>query len=367
MKRQCANCGKEFETNTKRKRFCSVTCKYISWSKEDFPDGSDFVVCKECGVRARQLLQHVEKVHHMTVEDYCAKHNCTRYDLSCEALHKQMSTNISKACHEGRCGWQKGKENPSHSEECRNGRRSPLSMNYKGYDGLNNTEKKQKISQFEKNVADAREANGNNSLTVEYYVNKGFSIDEAKKKLKERQSTFSLEKCISQYGEDEGRKIFAERQEKWQSTLKSKPIEEIERINKAKATSSKFLKSYSKISQCLFDAIYEQIKDSYTTIYYATLCTSIKENSVQNHEYEVILPDGIHRYFLDFYVKDNNKVIEFDGDYWHGEKRGNQKRDREREEKLKALGYVNILHIKERDYKANPQKVIDECVEFIRS
>ena len=28
-------------------------------------------------------------------------------------------------------------------------------------------------------------------------------------------------------------------------------------------------------------------------------------------------------YFLDFYIEDNNKVIEFDGDYWHGEKRGN--------------------------------------------
>ena len=359
MKRQCANCGKEFETNTKRKRFCSVTCKYISWSKEDFPDGSDFVVCKECGVRARQLLQHVEKVHHMTVEDYCVKHNCTRYDLSCEALHKQMSTNISKACHEGRCGWQKGKENPSHSEECRNGRRSPWSMNYKGYDGLNNTEKKQKISQFAKNVADAREANGNNSLTVEYYVNKGFSIDEAKKKLKERQSTFSLEKCISQYGEDEGRKIFAERQEKWQSTLKSKPIEEIERINKAKMLNGK---GYSKISQQLFNEIMLVIGNEYINVYYATNNPNLDFNEYMVHDNNTQC-----NFFLDFYVKDNNKVIEFDGDYWHGEKRGNQKRDKEREEKLKALGYVNILHVKERDYKANPQKVVDECVEFIRS
>ena len=359
MKRQCANCGKEFETNTKRKRFCSVTCKYISWSKEDFPDGSDFVVCKECGVRARQLLQHVEKVHHMTVEDYCAKHNCTRYDLSCEALHKQMSTNISKACHEGRCGWQKGKENPSHSEECRNGRRSPLSMNYKGYDGLSNTEKKQKISQFAKNVADAREANGNNSLTVEYYVNKGFSIDEAKKKLKERQSTFSLEKCISQYGEDEGRKIFAKRQEKWQSTLKSKPMEEIERINKAKMLNGK---GYSKISQQLFNEIMLVIGNEYINVYYATNNPNLDFNEYMVHDNNTQC-----NFFLDFYVKDNNKAIEFDGDYWHGEKRGNQKRDREREEKLKALGYVNILHIKERDYKANPQKVVDECVEFIRS
>ena len=359
MKRQCANCGKEFETNTKRKRFCSVTCKYISWSKEDFPDGSDFVVCKECGVRARQLLQHVEKVHHMTVEDYCAKHNCARYDLSCEALHKQMSTNISKACHEGRCGWQKGKENPSHSEECRNGRRSPWSMNYKGYDGLNNTEKKQKISQFAKNVADAREANGNNSLTVEYYVNKGFSIDEAKKKLKERQSTFSLEKCISQYGEDEGKKIFAERQEKWQSTLKSKPMEEIERINKAKMLNGK---GYSKISQQLFNEIMLVIGNEYSNVYYATNNPNLDFNEYMVHDNNTQC-----NFFLDFYVKDNNKVIEFDGDYWHGEKRGNQKRDKEREEKLKALGYVNILHVKERDYKANPQKVVDECVEFIRS
>lgn len=358
MKRQCANCGKEFETNTKRKRFCSVTCKYISWSKEDFPDGSDFVVCKECGVRARQLLQHIEKVHHMTVEDYCAKHNCTRYDLSCEVLHKQMSTNISKACHEGRCGWQKGKENPSHSEECRNGRRSPWSMNYKGYDGLSNTEKKQKISQFAKNVANSREANGNNSLTVEYYVNKGFSADEAKKKLKERQSTFSLEKCISQYGEDEGRKIFAERQEKWQSTLKSKPIEEIERINKAKMLNGK---GYSKISQQLFNKIMLVIGNEYINVYYATNNPNLDFNEYMVHDNNTQC-----NFFLDFYVKDNNKVIEFDGDYWHGEKRGNQKRDREREEKLKALGYVNILHVKECDYKANPQKIVDKCVEFIR-
>lgn len=65
-------------------------------------------------------------------------------------------------------------------------------------------------------------------------------------------------------------------------------------------------------------------------------------------------------------MKDNNKVIEFDGDYWHGERRGNQLRDKQRENDLKALGYVNILHVKERDYRNNPQAVIDECLQFIR-
>ena len=91
-----------------------------------------------------------------------------------------------------------------------------------------------------------------------------------------------------------------------------------------------------------------------------------KENSNKNFAYEVILEDEIHRFFLDFYVKDNNKVIEFDGDYWHGEKRGNQKREQERENKLKQLGFVNIIHVKECDYKADPQKVVDECIRFIK-
>jgi hypothetical protein len=40
-----------------------------------------------------------------------------------------------------------------------------------------------------------------------------------KLKLKERQATFSLKKCISKYGEIEGLKIFEDRQKKWQKTL----------------------------------------------------------------------------------------------------------------------------------------------------
>ena len=365
MIHKCDNCDEEFETNTRKKRFCSVTCKLVYRSKKTFPDGSDFIVCKECGVRARQLLQHVEKVHHMTVEDYCAKHNCTRYDLSCEALHKQMSTNISKACHEGRCGWQKDGDNPSHSAACKEGRRSPWSMNYKGYDGLTDEQKRKKISDFANAVAQTRNNNGNNSLTIDYYIARGYTKSEAKKLLKERQTTFTLAKCIKKYGEDKGKEVFTARQEKWQATLKSKPIEEIQRINKKKAASSKFLPSYSKISQTLFDKIYAIIKNEYKDVFYATLKTHL-QNTVCNHEYEVILPDGIHRYFLDFYVKDNNKVIEFDGDYWHSEKRGNQTRDKLREDSLRKLGFDNILHVKEQDYKANPDKVVQECVDFIR-
>ena len=71
---------------------------------------------------------------------------------------------------------------------------------------------------------------------------------------------------------------------------------------------------------------------------------------------------------LDFYVKDIDKCIEFDGDYWHGQKRGNQKRDKIREvEIMKSYPTLKIFHVKERDYKNDPEKVINECLDFINS
>ena len=71
---------------------------------------------------------------------------------------------------------------------------------------------------------------------IQYFIDKGLTEDEAKIALKERQSTFSLEKCIIKYGEIEGTKRWKERQIKWQNTLNSKSEEEIKRINMSKSS-----------------------------------------------------------------------------------------------------------------------------------
>jgi hypothetical protein len=71
---------------------------------------------------------------------------------------------------------------------------------------------------------------------IDYYINKGYSETEAKALLKERQTTFSLKKCIKEYGEEEGTKLWKERQEKWQNTLKSKSQDELDDINKRKSS-----------------------------------------------------------------------------------------------------------------------------------
>ena len=60
--------------------------------------------------------------------------------------------------------------------------------------------------------------------------------------------------------------------------------------------------------------------------------------------------------------------IEFDGDYWHGEKCGNQERDRKREEAIKkAMPSIKLKRISERDFKKNPESIVSECVEWINA
>lgn len=361
IRRTCKYCEQEFDAKTAKSQHCCRLCLIRDIAKQHFPDGSDFAECKECGMRGRQLTKHIKACHNMSVDEYCEKHHCDKSALSSPNFHilrVELSKSLALA---GKTGWQKGGKNPSHDAECKNGRRSKWSMNYSGYDGMSDEEKRKAISEFAQRSADKRQQNGNNSLTVEYYINKGYSIEDAKRLLKERQTTFSLKTCIEKYGKDEGQKIFDARQKKWQNTLQSKSPEELDRIRKARAESCRFLQSYSKISQRLFDAVYAKIKDKYQQVYYATL------NSIngKSNEYEVILEDGVHRYLLDFYVKDNNKVIEFDGDYWHGKSKGNRQRDKMREDHLRRLGYVNILRIKEHDYKTNPDKVIQQCIDFI--
>lgn len=68
----------------------------------------------------------------------------------------------------------------------------------------------------------------------EYWLLKGYNDEEAKTKVGEIQSVFSLEKCISRFGEIEGTRIFNERQINWQKTLNSKSTEEKDLINRKK-------------------------------------------------------------------------------------------------------------------------------------
>ena len=356
----CKHCGREFETLGGRVYFCSRECSKKYRNLKQFPDDSDYVECKICGFRGHEIFNHILKTHKTSLEDYYSKFGCGLESVMSKSTREKSSASISKACIDGKCGFQRGERNPSHSNETKSGRRSPFSMNFAGYDGLSDDEKRKRIEELIKKQSKSLAENGNNNCSLDYYLKRGMGVREAKAALSERQRTFSLKKCIERYGEEHDYEVWRKRQEKWQATLKSKPYEEIERINKAKMLNGR---GYSKISQELFHKLDAAIENRFNEIFYATKNAESPEYNF--NEYMVFDPETSRCFFLDFYIKDNNKVIEFDGDYWHGDKLGNQERNRIREERLKALGFTNIFHVRERDYVKNPERVVEGCLKFI--
>lgn len=110
---------------------------------------------------------------------------------------------------------------------------------------------------------------------------------------------------------------------------------------------------YSKISQDLFWnildflPIYERIN-----IHFAEL----------NNEY-VFYPytNDLNYIYVDFKI--GNKIIEFDGTYWHSK---SSFKDKKRDEYLISKGY-DVLRVKEENYKENKEKVIEQCINFINN
>jgi hypothetical protein len=196
---------------------------------------------------------------------------------------------------------------------------------------------------------------------LDYWLKKGFTKEESKEKRKERQSTFTLEKCIDRHGEIEGLRIWNDRQEKW-----SKKIED-------KYKNGDFVKfrndNYSEPELELFENLIERL--------------NLKNNEKVHYgkkQFFRHFKDLDKTFSFDFvYIK---KIIEFNGDYWHCNP---IKFNRnywhkylqmfayeiwEKEEiKIKAiknLGY-DVLIIWEYDYNNQRELTIQKCIDFLNS
>jgi hypothetical protein len=192
---------------------------------------------------------------------------------------------------------------------------------------------------------------------IEYWINKGFSKEEAKLKVSTHQSTFTLDKCIEKYGEEDGKKRFTERQIKWQETL---------------YRNGKLKSGYSQISQDLF---YELIKD-------------IDVNCLNNILFakkggEFVLSDvnGFYRY--DFTDLKNKRIIEYNGDDYHGNPNkykaddfpnpfrknitAQEIWDRDKHKKMLAEQHgFEVLVIWDSEYRWGDKKeIINKCISFL--
>jgi hypothetical protein len=198
------------------------------------------------------------------------------------------------------------------------------------------------------------------SANIEYWLKKGYSESEAIIKRSERQSTFSKEKCIEKYGEEEGLKIFTERQTKWTKSLNS---------------GGNLKVGHSKVSQELFYKLleYYDIEDR-DKIYFAT----------HNKEYRLNKFDG-GIWLYDFTDIKNKKIIEYNGDMFHGNPKKYKSSDYPHpfkknvtadeiwcSDKIKTdtankEGF-EVLVIWDSEYRwGNKDSIIEKCVKFLKS
>jgi len=196
-----------------------------------------------------------------------------------------------------------------------------------------------------------------------YYVKiKGKSFDEiygegAKQKLSDKMmGTHSLQWYCEKYGDEEGAKKYMKR------------CENISHNSYFKIYNKTNKNNYSKKSQKLFDIIYNCMKMNNEQVYYATL----------NHEYSC----STGHFNYDFVNVTRKKVIEFNGDKFHGnpnlykaedhphpyaptiQARDMWKADLRKINCAKNNGY-DVLVIWEKDWDKMPNHVIEKCILFL--
>lgn len=119
-------------------------------------------------------------------------------------------------------------------------------------------------------------------------------------------------------------------------------------------------KGLCNISQNLFWNIYKNLNPSIECYFHEL--NYEKQIYVLDHD-KIIINNptlNIYRYYPDFVYGD--KIIEFDGDYWHQNKEKEETKDRF----YKLKGY-DTLHILSSEYAKNPQSIEEQCLTFLQN
>ena len=326
-------------------------------------DNYESVTCRICGEQCKRIYgKHLKFTHNnMTTEEYKR--------LYPGAPIAALSDKISTSKNSGQFMKQdkyrkmysdkiKGDKNPNHksntTEQDRKSR-SPFSKEFIKYEGIENIE--EHVSNFAKLATKDRISNTN----LQYYLNRGYEEKVAIKMLSNRQRTFTLEKCIEEYGEEIGLQKWKDRQEKWQRSL-------LENGN--------MKCGYSKVSQDLFYILLKEYSyECMKNVYFAT----------KNKEY-YISRKGCGFFVYDFTDIDKKKIIEYNGDCYHAnpkiykkddyphpfyKKNGPSAEETWKRDELKMKIAIengfDVLTIWDSDYRKDKNETIKKCLNFLQS
>ena len=371
----CKHCGKPFTTHTRKSVFCSKECRteyfihkhLIDNSeklKKDGIEGKDYVIDRWNGMAVRRLYgAYFKKAHPgRTIEEYKTEFP----DAPIYSETDDLNVGKSRGLHMKKEKYKKmfserirGDKNPMSKKRTTEEQRktcSPFSIKFYETRGMGETE----LHEFINTINQNRKPSSYNTR-LEYYTNKGYTVEEAKRKLSIRQSTRSLESCIKKYGEY-GYELYRIRNKAW-----SEKMEEMYKkglYSKAPKFSSI---GYSEEEHEFIETILQsELIDENKCIYY--------KNSISE---QLKLKGKGTIYYYDFVY--GNKIIEFNGTYWHcdprvydkshiikGEKRAIEIWERDLQKTKLAIdnGY-KIFHVWEIDYIENKDGIIKECIQFL--
>lgn len=226
------------------------------------------------------------------------------------------------------------------------------------------------------------EYNKSRSVTLENLVKKYGEVigrDKWEKYCNRQSYTKSYEYVVSKYGKDEWKKLCKSKTHTYENFLIrcDNNIElATEKYNQYLNNHRNFFNlSYSKIANELFSKVIENIIPYGFKQFYSNL---------HNQEWMIIVKN-YGCIYLDFFLKDNGRVIEFYGDYWHGNpkkydrnqdinlgSRGIKKVedvwecDKTRIDYIKKVPYIKDIKIVWEDsFRKTPVEVINDCVNFL--
>ena len=365
MKKTCQNCNIEFHANHNRTVYCSPECKAeIRFKKKQEKiisngiEGIDYVIDQWNGYATPRIYgQWMSSMHPgKTTDDYL--NDFPGAPLCCKKDHIATSKNSGKHMKKPKYRKMasdqiKGINNPNHKSKTTKEQRqarSPFSENFINYESPEDARRFQ-LEHCSK---------GRYNTRLSYWIEEGHSPEEAIKMLKERQATFTLNKCITKYGEEKGHRIFEERQKAW-----SKIIE-------------------SKYQAGEFTRFSESNWSNTEAVFINQLVNTL--NLKPDEYYSCINGKQFFRYFkevkltksYDFVI--GKKIIEFNGDYWHCNP--NQYKadyyhkhiqltakeiwdlDQIKISLIENEGY-QVLTIWESEWNDDPNRTIENCIKFI--
>lgn len=361
----CLVCGKEFTTDDARVRTCSEECKveYANnvkkYSVKNYHDslsgieGVDYVTCKWCGEKVKRIFgKHIETYHKgKTSEDYKREFSGAPLTTSTDIANFSRSSGLHMKEDKYRnlaSEKMKGELNPNHSSrttESERAERSPFSPAFYEKRGLTENDRTKFIDEALK----GREFENSS----QYWLNRGYTIEEAIDKVHDRQTTFSIEKCVERYGEENGLAVWKARQELW----KSKVFNEDTYIGGGT----------SKLATTIIDEIVKG---------------DVNGDQLKYGKDEKFVTDTLNKrvYKYDITNIATQRMIEINGNFWHCKpglyeesfvnpvKQLTAKEiwdyDKRKTEIAESYGY-KVMTVWEDEYYADPDGTIDRCIDFI--